>query len=81
VASGAIVRALIAGGALGILSTHDLSLTAIADESGLNGVNCCMESDDPEEPLKFDYVVKPGISRSSSAIAIIRLFGIDAQPE
>jgi hypothetical protein len=79
VASGAIVRALIAGGAVGILSTHDLSLTAIADESGLNGLNCCMESDDPGEPLKFDYVVKPGISRSSSALAIIRLFGIDAQ--
>jgi len=79
VASGAIVRALIAGGAVGILSTHDLSLTAIADESELNGLNCCMESDDPGEPLKFDYVVKPGISRSSSALAIIRLFGIDAQ--
>jgi hypothetical protein len=81
VASGAVVRALIAGGAVGILSTHDLSLTAIADESGLNGLNRCMESDDPGEPLKFDYVVKPGISRGSSALAIIRLFGINAQPE
>jgi DNA mismatch repair ATPase MutS len=37
-----------------------------------------MESDDPDEPLKFDYLVKSGISRSSSAIAIIRLLGIDA---
>jgi hypothetical protein len=78
VASGAIVRSLFAGGAMGILSTHDLALTAIADESGLNGLNCCMESDDPDEPLKFDYLVKSGISRSSSAIAIIRLLGIDA---
>jgi hypothetical protein len=78
VASGAIVRSLYAGGAMGILSTHDLALTAIADESGLNGLNCCMESDDPDEPLKFDYRVKPGISRNSSAIAIIRLLGIDA---
>src|SRR3984957_2484360 len=74
VASAAIVRALIAGGAVGIMSTHHPSLTAIADESGLNGLNCCMESDDPEEPLKFDYLVKQGTSRSSSAIAIIRLF-------
>jgi hypothetical protein len=77
----AIVRALLACGAVGILSTHDLVLTSIADEPGLNGMNCCMESDDPGEPLKFDYLVKPGCSRSSSAIAIIRLFGIDAGSE
>jgi DNA mismatch repair ATPase MutS len=81
VASGAIVRSLYAGGAMGILSTHDLALTAIADESGLNGLNCCMESDDPDEPLKFDYLVKSGISRSSSAIAIIRLLGIELDAE
>jgi MutS domain V len=73
----AIVRSLHAGGAMGVLSTHDLALTAIGDESGLNGLNCCMESEDPAEPLKFNYRVKSGISRSSSAIAIIRLLGID----
>ncbi len=79
-ASGAIVRALIAGGAAGILSTHDLALTAITDEPGLNGLNCCMESD-PDEPLKFDYVVKPGISRTSNVLAIIRSFGVDVRPK
>lgn len=72
-ASGFIVRELIAGGALGILSTHDLTLTAIADEPGWYGSNCCMESDDPDDPLHFDYRVKPGISLRSSASAIIEL--------
>jgi DNA mismatch repair ATPase MutS len=74
-----IVKELIAGGALGILSTHDLALTVIADEPGLCGLNCCMESDDPHDPLHFDYVVKPGIPRRSSASAIINLLGIRAR--
>jgi MutS domain V len=76
VACESMVRALIAGGAMGILSTHDLALTAIADESGLAGSNYCMESDDPDDPLHFDYRVKPGISRRSSAMAIVRLLGV-----
>jgi DNA mismatch repair ATPase MutS len=75
-ASAAIVRSLIGRGAVGVLSTHDLALTSIADEPGLDGINCCMESD-PHEPLKFDYEVKPGISRTRNALAIIRSFGAD----
>ena len=74
----AVVRALIASGAVGIFSTHDLLLTSIADESRLKGLKFCMESGDPSEPLSFDYLVKSGLSRRSSAIAIIRLLGMDA---
>jgi hypothetical protein len=74
-ASEEVVRALIAGGAVGILSTHDLSLTEIADLPGLGGVNCCMESESGQ-PLKFDYRVKLGASRRTSAWAILRMVGI-----
>jgi hypothetical protein len=80
VACDSIVRALITRGAVGILSTHDLALTAIADEPGLNGSNCCMESSDLNRPLNFDYRIKPGITHRSSAMAIIRLLGMDANP-
>lgn len=71
-----VVRALTEAGAAGILSTHDLALTQIAEEADLKGRNCCMESEDPQEPLRFDYRVKPGITRHSSALAIVRLLGI-----
>jgi len=76
IACESIVRALIAGGAVGILSTHDLALTAIADEPGMDGLNRCMESSDPVEALNFDYRIKPGITHRSSAMAILRLLGI-----
>lgn len=71
-----IVKALIAGGAMGILSTHDLALTEIARAAGSNGTNRCMESTDPDQPLKFDYVVKSGVTHNSSATAILKLLGI-----
>ncbi|HTV82834.1 MAG TPA: hypothetical protein VME18_09310 [Acidobacteriaceae bacterium] len=73
-----VVRALTGADAAGIVSTHDLALTSIADEHRLKGLNCCMESEDPGEPLRFDYRVKPGITRHSSALAIIRLLGMQA---
>jgi DNA mismatch repair ATPase MutS len=67
---------LVEGGAVGALSTHDLALTEIAESPALRGVNIHMQSDDPEQPLAFDYRVKPGISRQANALAIIRMMGI-----
>jgi DNA mismatch repair ATPase MutS len=67
---------LVEGGAVGALSTHDLALTEIAENPALRGVNIHMQSDDPEQPLAFDYRVKPGISRQANALAIIRMMGI-----
>jgi hypothetical protein len=71
-----IVRALIREGAVGVLSTHDLSLTEIAEIAGLQGMNCHMESEGPEDPLKFDFKVKAGISSQSNALAILAMIGI-----
>jgi hypothetical protein len=79
IACESIVGALIAGGAVGILSTHDLALTEIAGIAGLHGLNCSMESDDPRDPLNFDYRVKPGASRRTNARAILEMIGIEVQ--
>ncbi len=73
------MRALIAGGAIGILSTHDLALTEIADIPGLTGLNYCMESGDPGDPLNFDYQLKSGVSRRTNALAIMKMIGIEVQ--
>ena len=74
-ASEAVIRALVARNAVGALSTHDLALTRIATPA-LHGLNVHMASPDPEDPLAFDYKLKPGINTSSSAIAILRLIGL-----
>ncbi len=76
IACESIVRALVAGGAVGILSTHDLSLTEIAHAPGMRGLNYHMESPNPGDPLTFDYRVKAGIARHSNALAILEMLGI-----
>lgn len=75
-AAAAIIASLVRGGAVGALSTHDLTLTEIADAPGLKGVNAHMGSGNPDAPLEFDYLLKPGILRQSNALAIIRMAGI-----
>ena len=35
-----------------------------------------MSSPDDADPLAFDYRLKPGVNRSSSAQAIIRMLGL-----
>jgi DNA mismatch repair ATPase MutS len=35
-----------------------------------------MESDNPDDPLDFDYLLKPGVSKQSNALAIVRMMGI-----
>ncbi len=76
-AAGAVLRSLLENGAIGALSTHDLALTDLAHE-GNGGVNVHMASPDQDDPLAFDYKLKPGINTSSNALAILRMMGLDA---
>ena len=75
-AAEAILRALLEQGAIGAISTHDLALTELADVEELGGANVHMGSRDDWDPLDFDYVLKPGVTRQSSALAIARLAGV-----
>jgi DNA mismatch repair ATPase MutS len=75
-AADAVVKILIRGGAVGGISTHDLALSRILDDVTVAGVPVHMESDNRDDPLDFDYLLKPGISRRSNALAIIRMMGI-----
>jgi len=73
-AADAVVRTLVARGAVGALSTHDIALAAIASHGG---VNLHMGSRHAsEDPLDFDYKLKPGVSTESNALAIARMAGV-----
>lgn len=76
VAAEAVICALVEGGALGALSTHDLALTKIAENPKLRGMNLHMQSENPEQPLDFDYRLKKGILRQTNALAIVKMMGI-----
>ncbi len=75
-AASSILRRLIAEGAVGALSTHDLALIPLAEDPALHGQNCHMGSPDPADPLRFDFLLRPGSNHLSSAPALLRLLGL-----
>ncbi len=76
IAAEAVIRELVSAGAIGAVSTHDLTLAEIAELPELWGENVHMASRSDEDPLSFDYELKPGICRQSNALGIIRLAGV-----
>jgi len=75
-AAEAVVRGLVESGAVGALSTHDLALAELAETEELRGRNVHMASPDESDPLGFDYKLKPGVNRTTNALAIVRLLGL-----
>ena len=76
VASEAVVRTLAGCGAIGALSTHDLALTEIATLEGLGGSNVHMGVKTGGGPMDFDYLLKPGVTTETNALAIVAMMGI-----
>ena len=74
-AAGAVLDRLLANGAIGALSTHDLALAELVTDSNV-GMNVHMASPDPDDPLAFDYTLKPGVNTTSNALAIVRMLGL-----
>ena len=75
-AAEAVVRTLVNRGAIGALSTHDLALSEIADDGALCGENVHMGSKGEGDPMDFDYLLKPGVTREANALAIARMAGV-----
>jgi hypothetical protein len=73
----AVVRALVAHGALGMVSTHDLGITVLERELEGRVANAHFEEQVVGETMTFDYVLRPGVVHSSNALRLMRAVGID----
>jgi DNA mismatch repair ATPase MutS len=72
----ALLRSLIDRGAVGLTTTHDLALTAIADQSGGRAVNVHFEDQFVDGELVFDYRMRPGPVTHSNALALMKAVGL-----
>jgi hypothetical protein len=70
----AILDELLARGALGAVSTHDL---ALGDLGGDNVANVHFEEQVANDVMTFDYTLRPGVVRSSNALRLMRIVGLD----
>ncbi len=75
----ALLLNLIDRGAIGLTTTHDLALTAIADQSGGRAVNVHFEDELKDGELIFDYRMKLGPVTHSNALALMRAVGLPVE--
>jgi DNA mismatch repair ATPase MutS len=73
----AFVRSLLAHGALGLVTTHDLALTQMAGELPSPVANFHFEDRLENGQLRFDFRLVSGIAQSSNAIKLMRSIGLD----
>jgi DNA mismatch repair ATPase MutS len=76
----ALLRNLIARGAIGLTTTHDLALTAIADDTDGRAVNVHFEDQLKDGQLVFDYVMRPGPVTHSNALELMKAVGLPVDP-
>lgn len=79
VGAAGILRALLDRGAIGLITTHDLALTNVADTLGSRASNVHFDDRFEAGEIAFDYVMKPGPVTRSNAIALMRAVGLDVQ--
>lgn len=73
----AVIRSLVARHALGIVTTHDLALTKIADSMSDQAVNKHFEDKITDGQMTFDYTLREGVVERSNAIELMRMLGLD----
>jgi len=72
-----IVETLLRNGAIGLVTTHDLALAAIAEKPESQAVNVHFEDQIIGGRIQFDYRMKPGVVKTSNALALMRAVGLD----
>jgi hypothetical protein len=73
----ALVRQLLERGALGMLTTHDLTLAAIVDEHAPGRArNVHFEDHFEGGEMRFDYQLREGVVQKSNALELMRSVGL-----
>ncbi len=72
-----VVGGLLRKAAIGMVTTHDLALTRIADDLGAEAENVHFSDRWENQELHFDYRMRQGITRHSNALALMRAVGLE----
>jgi hypothetical protein len=75
----ALVRVLVGRGAIGLVTTHDLSLARIVDQLAPAARNVHFEDVITEDRLQFDYKLRPGVVSRGNALALMKLVGLPVE--
>ncbi len=73
----ALVRDLLAKGALGAVSTHDLGLSDLDSELAGKVRNVHFQEQVDADVMTFDYRLREGVVHSSNALRLMKIVGLD----
>lgn len=73
----AVVRGLLGRGAVGCVTTHDLSLAGIADALAPRAANVHFADHLEDGVMRFDYRMQAGVVQHSNALALMRAVGLE----
>jgi hypothetical protein len=76
-AAEALVRMLVARGAIGVVTTHDLALTEIAAMLPAEVKNVHLQDHVENGQMRFDYKLRDGVITQSNALDLMRMIGLD----
>jgi DNA mismatch repair ATPase MutS len=71
-----IVRAFVAAGAIGLVSTHDLALTDISGLAPGTLRNVHFQDDLTQGQMRFDFILRDGVVTRSNGIELMRAIGL-----
>ncbi len=73
----AVIRGLIDRGAVGLVTTHDLALTKLADALAPRAANFHFQDQLLDGRMVFDYRLHPGVVEKSNALELMRAVGLE----
>ena len=73
----AVVKSLVARGAVGLVTTHDLALTLMGEDMKPQAANFHFEDHLENGELRFDYRLAPDIAKTSNALKLMRSIGLE----
>lgn len=73
----AVVKGLVDAGAIGLVTTHDLTLTRIVEELGERSRNVHFADHFEDGVMTFDYQLHAGVVQKSNALALMRAVGLE----
>jgi hypothetical protein len=72
----AVIEQLLASGAVGIVTTHDLALTEVANDLDGRAINVHFEEHYKDGEMRFDYRMRPGVLTRTNGINVMAALGL-----
>ncbi len=73
----AVVRGLVERGAIGLITTHDLALSRLAETLSGRAANVHFEDHIEDGKIHFDYRMREGVVKKSNALELMRGIGLE----